>query len=99
MISYRYKLQYEVSSAPKTQKQRKRGRRRQEGDLHDKRRALEHQIHIWQQAQLAYTPHAATLVAAMTSIDENGLPQVVDAENEPLFPLHLSQLRFAPYQM
>jgi len=47
---------------------------------------LQHQIHNWRQAQLIYTPHAATLIAAASpSTNDNDGPSVEIIENSPLF--------------
>jgi len=76
---------------------RKNGGSKQLADLQEKRTALQCQIHNWRQAQLVYTPHAATMVASNTTIDDNGMPRVEMAENTPLFlplafPSHVHSL-------
>jgi len=91
-IYYRYQLRSEVA------KRRTVGNsKKQQADLYDKRIALQRQIYAWRQAQLVYTPHAATMVASSTSLDENGFPRVEVAENTPLFlpssfPSHIQSL-------
>ncbi|KIL53916.1 hypothetical protein M378DRAFT_19394 [Amanita muscaria Koide BX008] len=76
----RFQLRYEISSekkGPKTSKQL--------ADLQEKRTALLRQIQNWRQVQLVYTPHAASLLAASSAVDENGAPRVEIAENIPLY--------------
>ena len=58
---------------------------KQKADVLEKCNAFLWQIHIWQQAQLVYTPEVATLLATSTAVDENGSPCVDVAEHVPLF--------------
>ena len=60
---------------------------KQKADVLEKHTAFLWQIHIWQQAQLEYTPEVATLLTTSTAVDENGSPHVDVAEHVPLFLL------------
>ena len=55
------------------------------------------QIDNWQQSQLVYTPHVATLLSASSQLDENNLSWVEMVENTPLLlpsslPSHIHTL-------
>lgn len=56
-----------------------------EADIVDKRTALSRRIQNWRGVQLVYTPHAANLIAAKGTLDENGVLQLGNPENIPLF--------------
>lgn len=77
-VSVRYKLRVEVTN-------RKMGTTKSQADIQEKRASLMRQIHNWRKTQLIYTPHAAILIAANLTLDENGVPRTENAENVPLY--------------
>jgi hypothetical protein len=88
---HRFQLSCEVANSKKIA-----GSKRQ-ADLHERRMALQCQIQTWQQAQLVYTPHTASMVASCLLADENSQTPVETAEMMPLFlpssfPSHIRSL-------
>jgi hypothetical protein len=80
---YRYQLRVEVS---------KRNSTKQRADLQEKRTALLRQIHHWREAQFVYTPYITNLIAASSSVDENGVQHAIVAESmlhAPFFAIRI----------
>ena len=68
-----------------TQTKAKRNTSKKQADKQDKQTVLLRHIQTWRQAQLVYTPYAATLLSENVILDDDGQPRPETASTTPLF--------------